>query len=482
MKVIEFSSIWTLVLRVYDASGKSYLYRDNKSIYFGKEQPVNPGEKISLREHIEELVGKTISGSTLYQNYHNVVIKYLNGEEEDTSIDPQKLDILQTYIQKGIELYDLKIPQYLVKEKTRTQRPVSAKLNLFANTHWYIYQYDEYKIMERTFGQRQRVTRIWGISQSVLRIDEHLGAEIETDKRTSPEEIRNSDYTGIVSLDENAILELVFKTKKTDENKLHIKTIINRGSLFPLSLGSYLSADHEGYLKAGTVVMEQLRDDQITNAEPKFYQGNSKEYMELDTYIRDYLKDKQYNYIKIPTGISAKPDLFEWLSNKQKERLKQPDKYQNYLYDVFIAAPGSTLTMDQFKELNDVVKKIEKTLQEHRYLDRVFHNSLQYDDQRLIWEQSEVLKNQVLSNIESSRYFMLIYPERVVSSSLVETGWALGSYKPTIIFHRKGNELPSILKKHNLIQNMVSIKVIEFVDYNDIITCVKTQHDLFDWS
>jgi len=482
MKVSEFSSIWTLVLRVFEASEKSYPYQENKSIYFGKEVPINPGGKISLREHIKELVGKTISGSTLYQSYHNVVIKYLNGEEEDTSIDPQKLDILQAYIQKGIELYNLKIPKYLVKDQTGIQRPVSTKLNLFANTHWYIYQYDEYKSMEQTFGQRQRVVGIWGISQSVLHIDESLHAEIETYKHTSMGQISNSDYTGVATPDENAILEMVFKTKRTDENKLHIKTIINRGSLFPLSLGSYLSADHEGYLKAGTVVLEQLDDEQIPLAKPRFYQGNTPEYLELDFYIRTYLKDRQYNYIKIPTGISAKPDLVEWLDNKQMERLKQPDKYQNYLYDVFIAAPGSTLSIEQFKGLNDTVYKLMDVLREYRYFNKVFYNSLNYDDQKLIWQQTEVQKNQVLSNIDSSRYFMLIYPERVISSSLVETGWALGSNKPTIIFYRKGSQLPQILMQHHLIRNMVSVKVIEFDELEDILDCVKTLPDLFDWS
>ena len=85
---------------------------------------------------------------------------------------------------------------------------------------------------------------------------------------------------------------------------------------------------------------------------------------------------------------------------------------------------------------------------------------------------SDVAIKMNFTNLIDKEYFILIYPEKNASSSvLIETGFALAYNKKSIYFFKSGIELPYILKgASNAWKN---VKIYEFNDMSDLKLIIK---------
>jgi hypothetical protein len=80
--------------------------------------------------------------------------------------------------------------------------------------------------------------------------------------------------------------------------------------------------------------------------------------------------------------------------------------------------------------------------------------------------------------LEQSQYFLLFYPERVVSSVLVEAGIALALKKKAVYFVRSRKHLPFLLQK---VESVATVKICEFADLDRILTVIRNhRRDLFE--
>jgi hypothetical protein len=80
--------------------------------------------------------------------------------------------------------------------------------------------------------------------------------------------------------------------------------------------------------------------------------------------------------------------------------------------------------------------------------------------------------------LEESQYFLLFYPERVVSSVLVEAGMALALKKKAVYFVRERKHLPFMLQK---VESVAPVKVCEFKTLDRVLTVIRTyRRDLFE--
>ena len=94
-----------------------------------------------------------------------------------------------------------------------------------------------------------------------------------------------------------------------------------------------------------------------------------------------------------------------------------------YKYDVFLSSPMSAFETDEdYKKDRDVMLKLKKYLEEQKNV------SIYYAGEHIkssISFENELVGNNDFEAIESSRCFIMFYPERIVSSVLVEAGYAL---------------------------------------------------------
>jgi hypothetical protein len=73
----------------------------------------------------------------------------------------------------------------------------------------------------------------------------------------------------------------------------------------------------------------------------------------------------------------------------------------------------------------------------------------------------------ILQALLESRYFVLLYPKKIVSSVLVEAGWALALGKTSIYFVDERSDLPFLLKQAE--QAFSSVRIYDKSDTDAIV-------------
>ena len=487
----NFAKIWVETLETFKSSGLAPEFLKNRNVFFGKDiyrLDDLPGKHSTLSFHIKELTGNDISGSALLA-YHAQIQAYFSGKNnsDQFSIAPQKINILKEYIQKGSKIREKKM--YSSTKELSLTNIKDQKINKFFGTYWYVYSYEERASTELIFGKHKPV-KVKGIGRTIMHIDENGSVEImNLENPKLDDKDSNSiygdyytDYFGSVILDSN---RLVFELKThTEEKDLKINMLINSGTIFPFAGGIYTNVDYRGALIAGTMLMERVFNEKTIQSEdfkPEFFAIGSKEYRTLEPSIRKYFRKKQLNFLKVPIEFSSLNDLNLWLQRKKIEQRFQPDRYTNFDFDVFISSPVSSIDEKKYPISRSEILKVIEALKRHKGFNSIHYVGQEHESNTDLWKRNVVEYNKVLKNIENSRYFILIYPEKVVSSALVETGWALCLKKPIIIFHKQKENLPFILQNPDYVRNMVSVKMIPYNSISEITEYIQFDKKLFNW-
>lgn len=64
--------------------------------------------------------------------------------------------------------------------------------------------------------------------------------------------------------------------------------------------------------------------------------------------------------------------------------------------------------------------------------------------------------------LRASRYFLLLYPERIVSSVLFEAGWALALGKPSVYYVRDRHDLPFLMAEAPAASLNAKVRIYEY--------------------
>ena len=264
-----------------------------------------------------------------------------------------------------------------------------------------------------------------------------------------------------------------------------------------LFVGGFLRYKDSGAVYCGSFVMEKI-EDELADSQPRFfhYDGNASN-EDIKPIIMDYLYSRHLNVVKIPSNIHSLLDFENWMRIKQETEGRLPPQY-----DLFVAAPIrgyinpktgleefrnellrslSDITLDTNTEVqnriqikvdaalnkhfpffagNDKASKFEETRAEiSQMLQELRARKVGYER---IWyapaEETFNINNKIdastlldsqLSRFKSSRSFMMILPDPVVSSIFLEVGWAMLTERNIPIYilcnHRK--DLPFLLRK-----------------------------------
>lgn len=303
-------------------------------------------------------------------------------------------------------------------------------------------------------------TRLDNNSNSGLgRITLSIGKDTNNLTLTSKSRIK---YSGHFKLINSSFIEFSFRTEITHENSLTLKFKIGVEDVRPYAIGVYSVINESGAIEAGTILMQQYQDQAPFEVSIFSYSDEKPPY--LTTNVWNYFKDKHLNRIKVPSsGIHSEEDFTRFFShNRNKMKIKKTA----LISKIFIATPMSA-HVESFDEIRLKVLELKTWLEEH-FNSEVYYAGEDYNKEAG-FTHHDTAANLDLKMLDESSHFILIYPTKVATSALLELGWALAQKKSCVVFYKKEEDLPFLLKGIP----SSSVKKTEYKDMNHLLAKVK---------
>lgn len=143
--------------------------------------------------------------------------------------------------------------------------------------------------------------------------------------------------------------------------------------------------------------------------------------------------------------------LVTYLVNVSPEALTgQEAKFPSqtkYKYDLYIASPMAAWAKpDQYKSDRSNALRIAEAFRKECSFETIFYMGRNIKSMA-DFDAPDMGVKEDLQIVKDSKHFVLLYPEKLASSVLVETGWALALRKPSIYFVRDRKDLPFLLRQ-----------------------------------
>jgi len=116
-------------------------------------------------------------------------------------------------------------------------------------------------------------------------------------------------------------------------------------------------------------------------------------------------------------------------------------------FELFIAAPMSALGNDEAYAIGrkNILELIDRLSSVHG-LDPVYYAGATISGQAAFTGETTALRRD-LEALRNSRLFVLVYPSKIVTSALVEVGYALALRLPCLLLVRDKDDLPYLLNQ-----------------------------------
>lgn len=334
-----------------------------------------------------------------------------------------------------------------------TAQQYLEKASLYYNQSFYLYFYDE--------GDTPRQL---GITRVLLKI----GADNKSIYLNNVQEGVNTDYQGEMELKASG-QHLVFRmqTVSTCEKHLHMNFIICPETIPLIAVGQYCTINKKGALVAGTLIMEHCKsseEKEDKSDEVKCLLKGTEEYSNLPNSLKQFLGKKEKNQIKVTTGIFSYSDLDRFL-DEQKLKLNKKDPLPP-IDGVFLSAPMHALDTkysDFRKKLLNLIDALKEVLA------CSVHFAGTDKDSEKDFNYSAISFRNNIGVLDKLNYFILIYPEKLVSSVFIEVGWALKSNKHCLFFVKNRADLPYLLQD----LDHPRVRIIEYQRIDDVIRMFK---------
>ena len=167
----------------------------------------------------------------------------------------------------------------------------------------------------------------------------------------------------------------------------------------------------------------------------------------------DYLKSGYEPIIVFTAGMSAIISSFLWTFFNKKDIV-----FEKKEYDIFISAPMTSFNEAKYDEIHKLSESVSDAITKHTNVKKIYSGLLKFKSINDIEDETAAAKND-FQKISSSKKFILIYPEKIVTSCLVEIGYAICLNLPCILFVRDRDDLPYNLKELGQIKNNVLIYI-----------------------
>ena len=154
--------------------------------------------------------------------------------------------------------------------------------------------------------------------------------------------------------------------------------------------------------------------------------------------------------------------IYTWVRDRVKKCVAR------FEHDVFLAMAMAGLdTEEQYQNYRTQALTIEKWLQDYCGLRSVFYAGHNLKTKQE-FEAEDVSLSEDLEALRRSKYFMLVYPERIVSSVLFEAGLAVALGKPSVYFIRDRRNLPFLMKQAEQAKLLAGVRIYEYESLSKI--------------
>lgn len=131
---------------------------------------------------------------------------------------------------------------------------------------------------------------------------------------------------------------------------------------------------------------------------------------------------------------------------------------------IYVSAPMSSISPDEYKELRDFILRLEKILKKVGFTD-VFCPILEKEDPNHFDGKTKAVKDN-FPLLKETDSLLIIYPKRIPSSALIESGYGIALSKKMVIFYNVKEGLPYMLQ--NADKYIPNINAYQFTSYTEI--------------
>ena len=143
-------------------------------------------------------------------------------------------------------------------------------------------------------------------------------------------------------------------------------------------------------------------------------------------------------------------------------------------YDIFISAPMAAFENNHKYEENRIfIIKLKQILKKECNLKSFYAGD--YIQTDLEFEAENISLRKDIGILKASKYFLMVYPEKLVSSVLVEAGLAMAMEKPSVYFVRNINHLPFLLKQAG--EAISEVHIRKYNNAEDIFNYIKNNRE-----
>lgn len=167
--------------------------------------------------------------------------------------------------------------------------------------------------------------------------------------------------------------------------------------------------------------------------------------------------------------------IIHWIDNKQFVSGTTIDTAEKkYEYDVFISFPIAAMPDGtKRKAINDFANSLEKELNKLGYK-KNFNASLHFSDKHE-HQAPKVAAKIDFDALDKSRNFLLVYPEKLPTSALIELGYALATSKNIVMCSDDIHTLPFLARGFN--ETFENVNFIEYKDNQQLLEILTQTHD-----
>ena len=126
-------------------------------------------------------------------------------------------------------------------------------------------------------------------------------------------------------------------------------------------------------------------------------------------------------------------------------------------YDLFVSAPMASFENSREYEASRVsILDTIKGMKKNCGFSSVFYAGYEINSFKK-FESEDLSVAEDYASLRNSSNFILIYPRKIATSALIELGWAMVMKKPIIIFVKKMDDLPYLMKHADSVYKNIAI-------------------------
>lgn len=208
---------------------------------------------------------------------------------------------------------------------------------------------------------------------------------------------------------------------------------------------SYTEYEYQVAREANRIIgVFMLPDRILSESDPKFVVGQGA-LLHRQSKFKDMVNEQLVSR-PVKDIEDFKGHLRRYLRSITPKREALLHKSALIRYDLFVAAPMASLPNAEYIAMRQVVMDTIKHLEHTTRFPRIYFagrqiETLQDVDPAFIGTRND------LEALRSSRHFLLIYPQAIVTSCLVEAGYAIAMEKPSFYFVKSREDLPYMLRE-----------------------------------